>query len=101
MKCAREGCNSPVPPRKRKYCSEECCKTANQERINHRKYAAQSDAIRFRHRKTRVCLGCNKSFMSSGPWNRLCPVCKQKGGSRHRIHTMSLPRHWFGAVDPG
>lgn len=99
MKCARKGCNNAVPPSKRKYCSEQCCKVANQARLNHRNEGLALDGSRLRHRKSRVCLMCNKTFMSSGPWNRLCPVCKPKAGSPHRVHTLSVPRHWLGAVD--
>ena len=101
MKCARQGCNNIIPPAKRKYCSEQCSKLANQDRLSRRKEPIGPDDSRLRHRKTRVCLMCGKSFMSSGPWNRLCPVCKQKGGSHHRVHTFSVPRHWLGATDAG
>ncbi len=29
-------------------------------------------------RKERQCLGCDSYFMSEGPWNRYCTVCKKK-----------------------
>jgi len=25
----------------------------------------------------RTCLGCNRPFLSEGPWNRLCPPCSR------------------------
>ena len=101
MKCARKGCARPVPPSKRKYCSDRCCKIANAERIQAHRREPMDEAVshRFRHRKTRVCLGCSRDFMSSGPWNRLCPSCKQKGEGAHRTHSTTVPRQWLSSLE--
>ena len=98
MKCARKGCKKDVPPEKRKYCSDACCKAANQERMYDQNKSPLKAARRLRHQKHRVCLGCNKEFMSSGPWNRLCPTCKQKNVGTDKVHALALPRTWTRAV---
>jgi len=77
MICQREGCSRPVPPGRRKYCSEDCSKIVN------RRSAAERSRLRaqaYRRERMvkfapRTCLACNKPFMSEGPWNRICPAC--------------------------
>lgn len=92
MKCIRESCNNSIPPDKRKYCSDECRKTVNQQRSyeQRRRVGIGLVSKRLRKQKLRTCLGCNKEFMSSGPWNRLCPSCAQKNNS-HKMRTYSVP----------
>jgi len=98
MKCAHRGCKKEVPPTKRKYCSEACCKAANQERMYIQNKSPLNLSKRLRHQKLRTCLGCNRQFMSSGPWNRLCPACKQKNTASDKIHPLSLPRSWSRSI---
>jgi hypothetical protein len=30
------------------------------------------------HVAPRVCLACNRPFLSEGPWNRICPRCAER-----------------------
>jgi len=99
MKCARKGCNNIVPPEKRKYCSEECCRLQNQERTNQlrrKNMSSKPVSKRLRYQKVRICLGCDAKFPSSGPWNRLCQACTQKNTAR-RVRTFAVPRRWIGS----
>jgi len=95
MKCAREGCENPLPEGQRKYCSVYCRELANRQRVS-RKHKREDTppSLRLRQQKHRICLGCNEEFLSTGPWNRFCPHCKQKNVSNHvRSCSISLPRH--------
>jgi len=91
MRCARYGCNNPVPPRRRKYCSDKCGKMAGHERVLEQRRTEQlhTTGKRFRRQKLRTCLGCNKEFMSGGPWNRFCQTCAQKNQAR-RMRVFSV-----------
>lgn len=80
MICQREGCNRPVPPGRRKYCCVECSKIVNRrsaaERSRMRAEAYRQDRlVKFAPRK---CLSCGTTFMSEGPWNRICTNCSEK-----------------------
>lgn len=41
---------------------------------------------------SRICLACDKRFLSDGPWNRICPRCSGKAtppplrAMPHRVH---------------
>jgi hypothetical protein len=80
MRCQREGCNKPVPPGRRKYCSVECSKIVN------RRSAAERSRLRAqayrRERRVkyapRTCLACGSTFLSEGPWNRICADCSER-----------------------
>ena len=80
MICQREGCSRPVPPGRRKYCSVECSKIVN------RRSAAERSRLRaeaYRHDRMvkyapRTCLSCGASFLSEGPWNRICGACSER-----------------------
>ncbi len=80
MICQRDGCNRPVPPGRRKYCSVECSKIVN------RRSAAERSRLRAQaYRRERMvkyaprdCLSCGRSFMSEGPWNRICGGCSER-----------------------
>jgi hypothetical protein len=83
MICQREGCSRPVPPGRRKYCSVECSKIVN------RHSAAERSRLRaqaYRRERTvkyapRICLSCSTSFLSEGPWNRICSGCRERNDS--------------------
>lgn len=46
--------------------------------------------------KVRMCLGCNRSFRSRGPWNRFCGRCHEH--SEEHAHESSrayhTPKEW-------
>ena len=99
MKCARESCRNLVPPDNRKYCSDKCRRVVNQQRSYKQRKATTTLLMnkRRRRQKLRTCLGCNKEFMSSGPWNRICAVCAQKN-ELHKIRVYSVPHRGSSAV---
>ncbi len=80
MICQREGCSRPVPPGRRKYCSVECSKIVN------RRSATEQSRLRAQtYRRERLvkysprnCLSCGASFLSEGPWNRICAACTER-----------------------
>jgi hypothetical protein len=94
MICQRDGCSRPVPPGRRKYCSVECSKIVN------RRSAAERSRLRAQaYRRERMvkyaprnCLSCSSSFMSEGPWNRICPSCGDRNDnfSYSRAHGSAL-----------
>jgi hypothetical protein len=49
-----------------------------QQEARERKRVAQLYANPFTDPAVRFCLRCNKAFLSSGNWNRICPRCKNK-----------------------
>jgi len=102
MKCARKGCNKVVSPTRRRYCSDECRKMANRERVSQERRKEQLAPVskRFRKQKLRTCLRCNKEFLSDGPWNRLCQACSEKNRSS-RIRVFSVPYRWPGVIRRG
>ncbi len=77
MICQRSGCTNEVPPGRRKYCSTECGKIVNRRSPVDEDLARYSAILRKRSTKIslRVCLVCDKKFLSEGPWNRICPAC--------------------------
>ena len=79
MICQREGCNRPVPPGRRKYCSVECSKIVNRrcaaERSRQRAQAYRREQlVKY---EPRTCLSCRNTFMSEGSWNRICSSCSE------------------------
>ena len=76
--CAGKGCGRPVGSGRTKYCCAECALEAN--RLNQAETKARR-ALRFAAKspiKRRVCLACDRMFMSEGPWNRICHDCKRR-----------------------
>jgi hypothetical protein len=105
MMCQREGCNRPVPPGRRKYCSVECSKIVN------RRSAAERSKLRaqaYRRERMvkyapRICLACQSTFMSEGPWNRICGQCSDRNDtvcySRARGNSLGTPDDEFLLVE--
>jgi len=79
--CLRPGCNNPVPPGRRKYCSAACSRAVNRQKAAAAAHAvrvtAESDNLDI---KLRECLSCGAGFLSDGPWNRICSRCKRREG---------------------
>jgi hypothetical protein len=105
MRCQREGCDRPVPPGRRKYCSVECSKIVNRrsaaERSRQRAQAYRRERmVKYAPRK---CLACQQMFMSEGPWNRICGSCSDRNDSlsysRARGNALSSPDDEFALVD--
>lgn len=69
-------CGKPLPAGRSRFCSDEC------GRIFHR---AQADELEKNtpalppnpNRKHRVCLRCDKLFVSEGPGYRFCTKCSE------------------------
>ena len=75
-KCSLRGCNKRVKPPQTLYCSREHAKIANRARASERAKRLSAEAKSTRVIRTRrVCLACERSFMSEGIWNRICPSC--------------------------
>ena len=95
MQCARDGCENPTPPGRRKYCSDACSKYVNTRKAKLRQRDRHKAAYRRRCPQAgpRECLRCGKRFDSEGPWNRLCGKCsddKEREG-RPSYSTATLP----------
>jgi len=75
--CARRGCNKPVLAPRRKFCSVLCGRLSHRQRqIDLLKDETVRQAQRNKAtRKQRTCLRCDRTFMSEGNWNRVCPRC--------------------------
>jgi len=84
--CQHAGCGKPVPEGRKKYCSDLCGRLATRA----------AKAARARRRQLAieehggpqvavcVCLGCDRPFLSDGPWNRICPRCGQRNDGASR-----------------
>jgi len=98
MICQRDGCSRPVPPGRRKYCSVECSKIVNRrsaaERSRQRAHAYRRERmVRY---APRTCLSCTRSFLSEGPWNRICGAC----GERNTVYSYSRSKgNTLGTTD--
>ena len=79
MKCGRKDCDGEVPASREKYCSPACAKIVNQESANarSRRYYAIVFASKFRGKPTK-CMGCSRTFIPAGKFNRFCPICSAK-----------------------
>lgn len=72
--CAREGCEE-VAERKthnQKYCSDECCRLATNQRIMEKYYAKRDQ----RQGKARYCKECGKTRLSRYNDSLICGACK-------------------------
>lgn len=80
MLCQRPRCGAHVPDGRRKYCSDRCARIVNRDSsaARARRRAAAIEAKGGPHVATRVCLSCNRFFLSEGPWNRICPNCTER-----------------------
>ena len=80
MICQREGCKNPLPPGRTKYCSDHCSRAANRVAARERSRARRErwKAPVSDRRAIRICLWCDKPFMSDGPWNRQCKRCARR-----------------------
>lgn len=98
MVCQREGCSRVVPPGRRKYCSVECSKIVN------RRSAAERSRLRtqiYRREQMakyalRTCLSCGRTFLSEGPWNRICSSCCERNNLYSYVRSHGNP---LGAPD--
>ena len=78
--CKLEECDNYVREPQVDYCSTKCRK-----RDDKKPYSSPAG---YRNRnlnpdknpkvKMRECLSCDISFLSEGPWNRICPRCSEK-----------------------
>ena len=80
MVCQRPGCGKPIPDGRRKYCSDRCARIVNRDSATARA-RRRAAAIRAKGGPEvgrRICLACNRTFLSEGPWNRICPRCSER-----------------------
>ena len=93
MRCQRPGCGKPVGEGRRKYCSDRCARIVNRDSATARARRRQA-AIAAKggpHVAPRICLSCDKTFLSEGPWNRLCPSCSRENDRlAEELHAMAL-----------
>lgn len=61
------------------FCTPECRNTDRAKRDDRRHKLYQDEHKSPAREKTmkRLCLGCGKTFVSSGPSNRICLLCKR------------------------
>lgn len=80
MICQRTGCGEPIPESRRKYCCDRCARIVNRDSAVARARRRQAAIAAKGGDKvaTRVCLSCSRSFLSEGPWNRICPRCAER-----------------------
>ncbi len=80
MLCQRPRCGAPVPEGRRKYCSDRCARIVNRDSAaaRARRRSAAIEAKGGPHVAVRLCLSCDRPFMSEGPWNRICPNCSER-----------------------
>jgi len=90
--CQNPECDKPIPPGRRKYCSDKCGDLVNKTDYNER-HKRPSAGYRKRHLTgkdagARICLSCERTFLSEGPWNRICPRCSE--GTKTLTRTQTL-----------
>jgi len=78
--CQRPRCGRPVPLGRRKYCSDRCARVVNRDSAaaRARRRTAAIEAKGGPEVATRICLSCDRAFLSEGPWNRICPHCSER-----------------------
>lgn len=74
--CAREGCEESFERKthNQKYCTDECCRLATNQRIMEKYYARRDQ----RAGKTRHCAMCGITKLSRYNDSLICSSCKQK-----------------------
>lgn len=74
--CARNGCEEEFSKKthNQKYCSDECCRLATNERIMEKYYARRDQ----RQGKTRMCASCGKTKLSRYNDSQVCSSCRTK-----------------------
>jgi hypothetical protein len=75
--CAREGCDETAHRKKhnQKYCSDECCRLATNQRIMEKYYERQAQ----RQGKTRHCRVCGITKLSRYNTGSTCAPCTASG----------------------
>jgi len=83
VRCQRPGCGKPIPEGRRKYCSDRCARIVNRDSAaaRARRRTAAIAAKGGPHVGPRICLSCDRVFLSEGPWNRICPRCSERNVS--------------------
>lgn len=74
--CARSGCEEKFDKKthNQKYCSDECCRLATNERIMEKYYAKRDQ----RQGKARYCNSCGETKLSRYNDSMICSACKTK-----------------------
>lgn len=74
--CAREVCVESFDKKthNQKYCSDECCRLATNERIMEKYYERRDQ----RQGKTRFCRACDVTKLSRYNDSQVCSACKTK-----------------------
>jgi hypothetical protein len=87
-------CGGPVPPRRRKYCGDECYEISASkrgrayvqavrrgERVRRPQGPRGCYQDRTKAKQKRVCLRCGAEFDSAGPGNRICSACQVRNAA--------------------
>ena len=74
--CAREGCevNAERKTHNQKYCTDECCRLATNQRIMEKYYAKRDQ----RQGKARYCKICQETRLSRYNDSPICSSCKSQ-----------------------
>ena len=48
---------------------------------SHTRLTNTAETLNARYVRKRSCLGCDRVFLSNGPWNRFCPECTDKNSA--------------------
>jgi len=88
-------CGKPIPPRRREWCSDACGRKfhSSKERVQYQPHPYMLKRMRAT-RKRRACLGCGKTFMSEGNWNRFCPRCAAREDGSGRVVEAKARYDW-------
>jgi hypothetical protein len=93
MICAYDKCNNGFEPKthNQKYCSDECCRTATNEKL---KQAYYDKKARLQGKK-RLCKGCNAPLSRYTEGN-MCSKCLSKKEVKARQELVEMVKNVFG-----
>jgi rRNA maturation protein Nop10 len=76
----KRGVRHTLPGNRRKYCSDKCARIVNKDNATARarRRTAAIEAKGGPQVAIRICLSCDRPFLSEGNWNRICPRCGER-----------------------
>lgn len=81
-KCKRCTISFITKGAKQKFCSILCCQKYHSpiqvKKTNKRNREIIKSIFSWHDRQKRICLKCDKLFLSQGKFNRLCKLCKNQ-----------------------
>ena len=92
MKCAYDKCDNEFTPKthNQKYCSDECCRTATNEKLKEKYYETKARLSG----KKRVCVnkGC-ETVLSRYTESNVCSLCVAKENDKNRKELLRMVRN--------